>query len=242
MNYIYNMKNIFCYILFALAGTTTAMGQTARVEGRIVEKISGMSTYASSAMLICDALDSALTVELDTSGHFVATLPTGRCMLCVPYFPSVLLDIVADTVIDPIELEYAYYYYDTDRWESRHRKDSVLRAHEAMLKADLHYYDTTWPEWVEREYNYHRLAYLYDHDMHYPLPQWRTFSRDTALHYLRYCHRQNPERYDYLYYPIRQLEHLLGLPADPAIRPPRLPTSASSSPCPNPRPTGSPTP
>ena len=228
------MKNIFCYILFALAGTTAAMGQTARVEGRIVEKISGMSTYASSAMLICDALDSALTVELDTSGHFVATLPTGRCMLCVPYFPSVLLDIVADTVIDPIELEYAYYYYDTDRWESRHRKDSVLRAHEAMLKADLHYYDTTWPEWVEREYNYHRLAYLYDHDMHYPLPQWRTFSRDTALHYLRYCHRQNPERYDYLYYPIRQLEHLLGLPADPAIRPPKAPDERIFVPMPGP--------
>lgn len=228
------MKNIFCYILFALAGVTAALGQTARVEGRIVGTDGNLIHFNTTATIICDALDSALTVDLDTSGHFVANLPTGRCMLCVPYFSSVLLDIVADTIIDPIELEYAYYYYDTDRWESRHRKDSVLRAHEAELKADLHYYDTTWPEWVEREYNYHRLAYLYDHDMHYPLPQWRTFSRDTALHYLRYCHRQNPERYDYLYYPIRQLEHCLGLPADPAVRPPKAPDERFFVPMPEP--------
>ena len=227
------MKNIFCYILFALAGVTAALGQTARVEGRIVGTDGNLIHFNTTATIICDALDTALTVPLDTSGRFSATVPTGHCLVDTRAYLPAHLYIAGDTVVEQIEL--APNYYGDDIWQSRKQKDSVLHEREADLKADLHYYDTTWPEWVEREYNYHHLAYLYDHDMHYPLPQWRTFSRDTALYYLRYCHRQDPDHYDYLYYPIRQLEHLLGLPADLSVQLPKPPDERCFVPMPEPK-------
>ena len=179
---------------------------------------------------ICDALDQAVVAIPDSTGYVELRLPRGKCVVIPEFYYPVTLNLTADTVVERLELTYDAFNR-SNIYRSRHKKDSTLRAEEAALKADLHYVDTSY-SFLDPDPNYYLLAQLYEYDLHYPLPRWRTFSRDSALHYLRYSYHQNPERYDYLYYPICQLEHALGLPHDRKVRRPKAPDSRWYAPLP----------
>ncbi len=179
---------------------------------------------------ICDALDQAVVAIPDSTGYVELRLPRGKCVVIPEFYYPVTLNLTADTIVERLELTYDAFNR-SNIYRSRHKKDSTLRAEEAALKADLHYVDTSY-SFLDPDPNYYLLAQLYEYDLHYPLPRWRTFSRDSALHYLRYSYHQNPERYDYLYYPICQLEHALGLPHDRKVRRPKAPDSRWYAPLP----------
>ena len=179
---------------------------------------------------ICDALDQAVVAIPDSTGYVELRLPRGKCVVIPEFYYPVTLNLTADTVVERLELTYDAFNR-SNIYRSRHKKDSTLRAEEAALKADLHYVDTSY-SFLDPDPNYYLQAQLYEYDLHYPLPRWRTFSRDSALLYLRYSYHQNPERYDYLYYPICQLEHALGLPHDRKVRRPKAPDSRWYAPLP----------
>lgn len=206
--------------MLLLAGPFAAVGQNVRLEVRIVDITKQDPEIRAEATVCCDALDTALYLTADSSGRIAAMLPKGRCLVDCAFCPLLVLDLQRDTVVDGTDP--THLYHPTSSWPSRHHRDSVLRVREAELKADLQHVDTLYGMPMNDPY-YFYLAYLYDSDLHFPLPRWRTFSRDTALHYFRYCYHQDPRRYDYLYYPIRQLEHALGQKPDRRVRPPKTP-------------------
>lgn len=233
------MKRIYYVMIWAaLLGLAMPMrgqetGNTVLLTAHLVDGYDGKALQAPWGVnFICDALDRAVVATPDSTGYIQLRLPKGRCIVMELFHYPVTLDLASDTVVERLVLEYdAFDQAITSIYFSRHKKDSTLRAEEALLKADLHYVDTSL-HFLDPDPNYYQLAYLYERDLHYPLPRWRTFCRDSALHYLRYSYHQNPERYDYLYYSIRQLEHALGLPHDRKVRRPKAPDSRWYAPMP----------
>lgn len=167
----------------------------------------------------CDGLDSTLTVMPDTAtGHFRLVVPRGRCLLNSLYNEEIVLDLQSDTVLD-LEAKIRLYYYTLDHvFQSRRQKDSLFRAQETALLADLDGWDST--HWHP---NLVSLLDLYQTDLYYPLPRWRTFNLDVIYNYLIYCYFKDSDEYDYLYYPICQLEHRLGLKHNRSVRKPKEP-------------------
>ena len=203
----YTMKRIyFVMILAALLGLAVPMraqeaGNTMLLTAHLVDGYDGKALQAPWGVnFICDALDKAVVAMPDSTGYIQLRLPKGKCIVMAIFHYPVTLDLASDTVVERLVLEYDVFDQAiTNIYFSRHKKDSALHAEEALLKADLHYVDTSL-HFLDPDPNYYQLAYLYERDLHYPLPRWRTFSSDSALHYLRYSYHQNPERYDYLYY------------------------------------------
>ena len=168
--------------------------------------------------VVCDAADSMFFVQPDTMGHFRLEVQRGFCMLSYMNCDDIWLDLQSDTSLD---IQMIFTPWPLSRgYHSRSEKDSALLARAAALRADLDGMDTNrWPY----QPNYVTLAQEMEDDMFYVLPRWRTFSSDTVLFYLKYCYLKDRKTYDYLYYPICQLEHRLGLKHDRRVRKPKGP-------------------
>lgn len=169
----------------------------------------------------CDGLDSTFTVMSDTAtGQFRIVVPRGRCVLNSLYNEEIILDLQTDTVLELEATTQLFYYDNSHYFHSRQQKDSLFHAQEAALRADLDGMDTTyWPACPK----YVSLVVLYQRDLYYILPRWRTFSLDTILNHIKYCYFKDPEKYNYLYYDICQLERRMGLKHDPRVREPKGP-------------------
>lgn len=208
------------------------MAQRVRFDVRLIDAEDGQPITISSiphpVYIACDALDSVIRLETDSACRVQTELPVGRCIVWPLYYNEIVFDLRGDTLLDLHVI--SPFYNDGHRYlyRSRHFKDSTLRADEAELLANLNAKDTVYPY----KPNYATLADLYEADLFYPLPRWRTFNNDTVLKHLKYCYHKDPKEYEYLYYTISQLEHRMGLPHDKRVRPPRQPDRSWYQPAP----------
>ena len=99
---------------------------------------------------------------------------------------------------------------------SKAKKDSILHSNAVKWTSDIKGYDTLWFDSIRNDYyidkrnpNYLSLARLYYNDWMQPFSSWRTWqhSADSAYKYCLYAYK----KYPYLYYPLRQLAHHLGI-------------------------------
>ncbi|MBO4587413.1 MAG: hypothetical protein J5711_00730 [Bacteroidales bacterium] len=207
------MRNKSIIILAALLALgAIAKAQTVKLEARI---INSPYPYYGTAHVACDGMVKVLFVESDSNGVIRVELPRGRCSLSYG-LDEILLDLRNDTVIEFVIRNDEYFTYS--RYRSRQEKDSLLHAKEAKYKANLNEMDTN--SWPHRP-NYASLALTMAKDIYYPLPHWRTYTIDTVLPYLKYCYLKDRKTYDYLYYPICQMEHRMGIKHDRRVRKPR---------------------
>ncbi len=207
-------KSLFILSIFFLTAIG-AKGQTVTADIRMT--VDDFPPVFSVGV-VCDAVDSMFYVQPDSTGHFRLEVPRGHCMLSYVDCDDVWFNLQSDTVLD---LQMAFTPWPQRRgYLSRREKDSTLLARAAELRTDLDGMDTTlWPQ----QPNYVSLASLMNLDRSYVLPRWRTFSPDTVLFYLKYCYLKDREAYDYLYFPICQLEHQLGQRHDRRVRKPKGP-------------------
>lgn len=205
-------KKTIAIIAALLALGAIAEAQTVKLEARIIE--SGPNPYYATAHVACDGMDKVLFVEADSNGVIRVELPRGRCRLSYG-LEDIFLDLRNDTVIEVVNR--FGYNYTPKRFHSRKEKDSLLHAKEAIYKANLNGMDTN--SWPHRP-NYASLALTMAKDIYYPLPRWRTYTIDTVLPYLKYCYLKDRKIYDYLYYPICQIEHRMGIKHDHRVRKP----------------------
>lgn len=216
--------------LLTLAIACNVFAQRVTLDARLIEAESGLpiSPIPWRVSIACDALDTLLSFETDSTCRLHVDLPAGRCIVCPFSYPEICLDLRSDTSFK-LHVSAPWFSYDSRYlYRSRRVKDSTLRAEETELLANLNAKDTVWPY----KPNYVYLADLYEADLFYPLPRWRTFSNDTVLKHLKYCYRKDPKEYEYLYYSICQLEHRMGLPHDRRVRPPRQPDRSWYQPMP----------
>ncbi len=217
-------RYFFAFVVFALA-YVGSNAQQVTADVRMSKRGRPVTRYVS---VTCDALDSTFHVVPDTAGRFQLFVPCGRCLLSSSSIKDVILDLQNDTSID-VHTDY-FSYSDPDyRFRSRYQKDSITHVKAEILLADIDGMDSTrWPA----QPKYFSLVELCEWDLYYPLPQWRTFSLDTVLKFTRYCYFKDPQKYESLYYTIRQLEHRLGLKPDCRVRAPRKPDSRWYAPMP----------
>lgn len=149
------------------------------------------------------------------------------------YFPSDYYTLDSDEFVEvtmrDIPNPYSPYYF----FSSKAKKDSVFIENVAQWSLNANGYDTIWfdddylderePDsqkyWLAREPNSLKLARLYYSDWINPISSWRTFqhSADSAYKYCQLAYK----KYDFLYYPLRQLAHFLG--EEPKLKKPKEP-------------------
>ncbi len=152
------------------------------------------------------------------------------------YFQSDFFTLASDEFVDvtvrKISYPYSPYY---SFFFSKAEKDSVFIENVAQWSLNANGYDTIWCEddslderepnsqnyWIDREPNSLKLARLYYSDWINPISSWHTFqhSADSAYKYCQLAYK----KYDYLYYPLRQLAYFLG--EEPKLRQPSEPNS-----------------
>ena len=224
------IKGVVLALFMLVAAGVEVYGQKAMVEVRIVYDYGELTMpIKSSVSVICDGLDSVLWVEPDSTGRISMEVPVGVCWLygfrgiddpwALGEHGGYRIDVAGDTTMELTIREGAdsrFRYFE--RYNSRREKDSVLYAEEAKLKSSLNSFDT---DYYEKRRNYEVLSDLYAKDLYYPLPQWRTFSNDTILKYLKYSYRKEKRRCGGYYYAIRQLERKLRLEHDRRVKEPQ---------------------
>ena len=119
-------------------------------------------------------------------------------------------DIHIDSlVLTPCPKDYGWFW-------SKAKKDSILHSNAAKWTANIKGYDTLWYDSVSNKYFINKnnpyclhIARLYYNDWMEPFPSWQTWqhSADSAYKYCLYAYK----KYPYLYYPLRQLAHHLGI-------------------------------
>ena len=211
MTKLLSINILLAILLFALPAPCRAQ-ERVTLDARMTE--GGIPVWMVS--VTCDKLDSTFDVYPDTAtGHFRLVVPRGRCLLHSIGDEEIILDLQSDTTLD-LQAKFHYGYSRIDHlFRSRQQKDSTFHARETALLADLDGWDSSY--WQPKLVS---LLDLYQADLYYPLPRWRTFDLHTIYNYMVYCYFKNSDKYDYLYYPICQLEQRLGLKHNRRLRKP----------------------
>ncbi|MBP5759108.1 MAG: carboxypeptidase regulatory-like domain-containing protein [Bacteroidales bacterium] len=177
------------------------------VQIRIIQPLSNDTVYAPT----------------DWNGGFtVNNLPSGKYVLEVNKFGyqllSIGLNISNDTILDTLFLSGAFNWKTAD-----YRNDGakLLQLAETLSKDIDGLYDDRFGRTDIP--NYEILAKIYYNDFiknESHIKRVFTHNADSALKYCTYCYWKDKEEYDFMYYPIHQLENYLKKPFDSTITPP----------------------